>query len=77
MDACLGQTWVRWSPRAITHFKGLLFISFVKDEKKLSLVLSNYVKVISGTGLKWKAPVGGDFSGWTDDKNQICLRKKH
>ena len=68
---------MRWLPGAITHFKGLLFISSVKDEKKLSLVLSNYVRVISGTELKWKVPVGGNFSGWTYTTNQICLRKKH
>lgn len=33
------------------------------------------MRVISGTELKWKVPVGGNFSGWTY-KNQVCLRRK-
>lgn len=43
--------------------------------KRNCLVLSNYARVIPGTELKWKVPVGGNFSWWIY-KNLLCLRRE-
>lgn len=51
LGSCLGQIRVTWSPHC-TH----------EDEKKL-LSASSYVRVIPGTELKWKVPVGVNSSG--------------
>lgn len=55
--ACLNRTWVRWSHRCYYPFQRAPVRT-----KRNCLELSNYARVIPGAELKWKVPVGGNFS---------------